>query len=57
MMIVSKLIEHDFIQSQSRSMSDPALSDIDFKNKMALVWTTLKQFFLIDQGFITHITL
>ena len=23
-------------------MSDPTLSDIDFKNKMALVWTTLK---------------
>ena len=42
MMIVSKLIEHDFIQSQNRSMSDPPLSDTDFKNKMALVWTTLK---------------
>ena len=25
------------------SMSDPPLSDIDFKNKMASVWTTLKQ--------------
>ena len=25
----------------SRSMSDPTLSDIDFKNKMAWVWTTL----------------
>ena len=23
-------------------MSDPPLSDIDFKNKMARVWTTLK---------------
>ena len=23
-------------------MSDPPLSDIDFKNKMVLVWTTLK---------------
>ena len=23
-------------------MSDPTLSDIDFKNKMAWVWTTLK---------------
>jgi len=23
-------------------MSDPSLSDIDFKNKMAWVWTTLK---------------
>ena len=30
------------IQFQSRSMSDPRISDIDFKNKMALVWTTLK---------------
>ena len=25
-------------------MSDPPLSDIDFTNKMALVWTTLKIF-------------
>jgi len=24
-----------------RSMSDPTFSDIDFKNKMAWVWTTL----------------
>ena len=32
----------DDIQIQSRSMSDPTLSDIDFKNKMALVWTTHK---------------
>ena len=23
-------------------MSDPSISDINFKNKMALVWTTLK---------------
>ena len=37
------MIEDDVIQIQSRSMSDPALSDIDFKNKMALVWTTLKK--------------
>ena len=29
------------IQFQSRSMSDPRLSDIDFKNKMVLVSTTL----------------
>ena len=29
-------------------MSDPTLSDIDFKNKMALVWTTLK--FEINYG-------
>ena len=26
---------------QSRSMSDPTLSDIYFKNKMDLVWTNL----------------
>ena len=30
------------IQFQSRCMSDPNLSDIDFKNKMTWVWTTLK---------------
>ena len=24
-----------------KTMSDPTLSDIDFKNEMALVWTTL----------------
>ena len=28
-------------------MSDPSLSDIDFKNKIALVWTTLKISFQI----------
>ena len=28
---------------QSRSMSNPTLSDIDFKNKMAWAWTTLKR--------------
>ena len=44
---ISESDGHDFIQSQSRYMSDPALSDIDFKNKMAWVWTTLKN--LIDQ--------
>ena len=27
---------------QSRCMPDPPFSDIDFKNKMALIWTTLK---------------
>jgi len=32
------------IQFQSRSRSDPLLSDIDLKNKMDLVWTTLKPF-------------
>ena len=30
------------MQLQSRPMSDPILSDIGFKNKMARVWTTLK---------------
>ena len=40
--IASKSIEHDVIEIQSRSMSDPSFSDIDFKNKMAWVWTTLK---------------
>ena len=34
-----KLIEDVVIQIQSRSMSDPPLSDIDFKNKMAWVWS------------------
>ena len=29
-------------QIQSRSTSDPTLSDIDFKNEMTWVWTTLK---------------
>ena len=30
-----KSIKDDIVQIQSRSMSDPPLSDIDFKNKMA----------------------
>ena len=30
-----KSIEDDVIQIQSRSMSDPPLSDIDLKNKMS----------------------
>ena len=38
----STSIEDDVIQIQSRSMPDPPLSDIDFKNKMAWVWTTLE---------------
>ena len=37
----SKSIEDDVIQLQSLSESDPPLSDIYFKNKMAWVWTTL----------------
>ena len=40
----SKLIEDVFIQIQSRSMSDPPFPDIDFKNKMIWVRTTLKLF-------------
>ena len=36
--IDSRSNEDDVIQTQSRSMSDPTLSDIDFKNKMALVY-------------------
>ena len=35
-------IKKFIIQCQRRSMSDPTFSDIDFKNKMAWVWTTLK---------------
>ena len=40
--IDSKSIEDDVIQIQSRSMSDPTFSDIEFKIKMAWIWTTLK---------------
>ena len=36
------LIRHELIWVQSRCMSDPTLSDIDFNNKMTWVWTTLK---------------
>ena len=36
-----KSIEDDVVHIQTRSMLDPNLSDIDFKNKMAWVWTTL----------------
>ena len=32
------------IQLLSRFMSDPSISDIDFKNKMALGWFTLETF-------------
>ena len=34
-LIVSKSIEDDVIEIQSRSMSDPTLFDIDSENKMA----------------------
>jgi len=37
---ISRSIQEDVIQS--RSMSDPPLSDIGFKNKMAWDWTILK---------------
>ena len=34
--------EYDVIKILSRSISDPTFPDVDFKNKMAWVWTTLK---------------
>ena len=34
-----KSIEDDIILIDSRSMSDPNLSDIDFENKMTWVWS------------------
>ena len=40
--IVSKSNEYKVIETQSRSMPDPPLSYIDFKNKIACVWTALK---------------
>ena len=39
--IDSKSFEDGLIYIQSRCMSDPTLSDIDFKNKVTLVWTSL----------------
>ena len=45
------IYKDDPIQIQSRSMSDPTLSDIDFKNKMAFVRTTLKS--LVHQKALT----
>ena len=36
-----KSIEDDIIHIQSRSMSDPTFSDIDFKNELAWVWNIL----------------
>ena len=38
------------IQIRSRSKSDPLLSDMDYKNKMAWVWTTLKIYSLKYTG-------
>ena len=42
--IDSESIENGVILFQSRSMSDPNLSDIVFENQMALVWTILNNF-------------
>ena len=39
-----KSTEDQVLKIQSRAKSDPPLSDIDFKTKMAWVWTTLKVF-------------
>ena len=39
--INSRSIADDVIQIQSRSLSDPPLSEIYFKNKIAWVWTNL----------------
>ena len=33
------ILKADFIQIESRSKSEPPLSDIDFKNKMPWIWT------------------
>ena len=37
-------------------MSDPTLSDIDFKNKMAWVWTTLKKYYS-GVRIVVHVTI
>ena len=39
------------VQFKSRCISDPTLSDIDSKNKMAWVWTTLNIFHFYYQTF------
>ena len=41
-LIDSKWIEDGVIWIWSSSISDPTVTDIDFKNKLAWVWTTLK---------------
>ena len=48
--IDSKSIKIDFIQFKSRSISDPTLSDIDFKNEIAWIWTTLNGFYELTFG-------
>ena len=51
-LIDSKSIEDEIIKIQSRSVSDPSLSDIDFKNEMAWIWTAFKNplYFVIEIG-------
>ena len=46
----SKSIEDEVIQIQSRSLSDSPLSEIESKNKMVWVWTTLET----DRFWIGH---
>ena len=41
---ISRSTKDQVIEIQSRSMSDPPISDIDFKYKMILVWTILEGF-------------
>ena len=43
-----KSIEDGVIQIQSRSMSDPLLSDIDFKNIMPWIYRLPLKFYLIN---------
>ena len=43
-----KSIEDEVLQIQSRSMSDPTFSDIDFKKEITWVWITLKIWFWKD---------
>jgi len=45
------------IQFQSRPVSDPTFSDIDFKNKMAWVWTTLKIIFIFTIWHLIALTM
>ena len=42
----SKSIEHDVIQFSSRAISDPPISEIDFKSEMDSPLTTLKNFII-----------
>ena len=59
--MTSSSIDFEKFIIKSRSMPDPTLSDIDFKNKMAWVWTTLnstlKSFALaINREFMIQLT-